>query len=282
MPGIMITGVHGFVGSRALAYYKDAIPVPGVLLREPGEELDAFVKMHCPDVIINGAAISDIGTCEKNPAASYSANVTLPVVLAEAAKAVGAKLISFSSDQVYTGCRTEGPYSETESLPEPANVYARHKLEAEGRVLDILPDAVMLRATWMYDMPLYGGDGAHRNRGNFLVNTMGAVLQGKPIVFSSGEHRGITYVRQVVRLLEQAWTLPGGVYNYGSENPLSMYETAKTLLDALGLDVPVTDTEPKRHDLRMDCGRLRSHGICFDTTAEGFVRCAGDYGLLRQ
>ena len=279
MPGVMITGVHGCVGSRALAYYRDAIPVPGELLREPGEELDAFVKKHSPDVIINGAAISDIGTCEKNPEASYSANVVLPVVLAKAAQAVGAKLVSFSSDQVYTGCRSAGPYRETDILPEPANLYARHKLEAEARVLDVLPDAVMLRATWMYDMPVYGGEGAHSNRGNFLVNTMGAVLQGKPLVFSSGEYRGITYVRQVVRLLDPVCTLPGGVYNYGSENPLSMLDTAKALLDALGLDASVQDAEPKRHDLRMDCGRLRSRGICFDTTAEGFARCVQDYGL---
>ena len=136
-------------------------------------------------------------------------------------------------------------------------------------------DAVLLRATWMYDMPLYGA----KNRGNFLVNTMGAVLQGKPLVFSSGEYRGITYVRQVVRLLDPVCTLPGGVYNYGSENPLSMLDTAKALLDALGLDASVQDAEPKRHDLRMDCGRLRSRGICFDTTAEGFARCVQDYGL---
>lgn len=36
--------------------------------------------------------------------------------------------------------------------------------------------------------------------------------------------------------MEQAARLPGGVYNYGSENSLSMYDTALALLRALGLE----------------------------------------------
>ena len=274
-PKIMIAGPHGFVGSRAMEHWKNAVPVPGELVRQPGEALADFVKKHCPDVILNGAAISDIGICEKNPEDSYRANVTLPVVLAGAAASVGAKLLSFSSDQVYTGCRDEGPYAERDSLPEPANVYARHKLEAEERVLDILPEAVMLRATWMYDMPVYGA----ANRGNFLVNTMRALLRGEALCCSSLEYRGITYVRQVAALLDQAAALPGGVYNYGSENPLSMLETAEALFAALGVAGTVTDMEKRRHNLWMDCGKLQRCGIVFDTTAEGFRRCVRDYGL---
>jgi dTDP-4-dehydrorhamnose reductase len=50
---------------------------------------------------------------------------------------------------VYSGLEEEGPY--TEDLAKPGNVYAAHKLEMEQRVMDIAPDAVMLRAEWMYD-----------------------------------------------------------------------------------------------------------------------------------
>lgn len=130
-PTIMITGTHGFVGARAMQRYPNAISVPSELVRGAGEPLTDFIKVHNPDIILNAVAISDIGTCERNPDASYKANVMLPVVLAKTAKVVGAKLISFSSDQVYTGCLEDGPYSESDSLPTPANLYARHKLEAE-------------------------------------------------------------------------------------------------------------------------------------------------------
>lgn len=275
-PTIMITGTHGFVGARAMQRYPDAIPVPSELVRAAGEALTNFIKVHNPDIILNAAAISDIGVCERNSDASYAANVRLPVLLAEAANMVDAKLISFSSDQVYTGCLEEGPYLENDILPTPANLYARHKLEAEQRVLDISPDAVLLRATWMYDMPMYD----YANRGNFLVNTIGAVLHGEKLCFSSQEHRGITYVRQVVEQFDRVFDLPGGVYNYGSENSLHMLETVKSLLNALGTAYSVQDMERSRHNLWMNCSKIKRRGIYFDTTADGFQRCLKDYGFV--
>lgn len=80
---------------------------------------------------------------------------------------------------------------------------------------------------------------------------------------------------------DQLFDLPGGVYNYGSENSLNMYETTKALLDALKLNGCVRDAERMRHNLWMDAGKMRRHGIAFDTTAEGFRRCVQDYGLDR-
>lgn len=277
---ILIIGATGFVGSRAMDYFAGASALPG----EVSRAADSASVLKCvqkaqPELIIHTAAISDIGTCEADPDASHLANVRLTVALAQAAKSVGAKLICFSSDQVYTGCRDEGPYRDDVELPEPANVYARHKLEAEKRVLDMLPDAVMLRATWMYDMPRYG----RANRGNLLTLALRAALRGEQLSFSRRDHRGITYVRQVAQLLEGAAKLPGGAYNYGSENGLNMYETVRTLFDSLGLSDRVDDvlkeSDDAHHGLWMDCSRIRRHGIVFDNTAEGFERCAADYGL---
>lgn len=111
-PSILIAGAHGFVGSRAMEYYPTAIPVPSELLRDAGTGLIHFIQTACPDIIINAADISDIRTCENHPEDSYAANVKLPEVLTKAARQSGAKLISFSSDQVYTGCRDHGPYQE--------------------------------------------------------------------------------------------------------------------------------------------------------------------------
>ena len=282
MNTVLVTGAGGFVGARAMAMLPGATACPSALLREgDAEKLTAYVCELHPSVIVHTAAISDIGTCERDPEASYRANVLLTEALARAAKASGAKLVAFSSDQVYTGCKDGGPYIETDDLPAPANVYARHKLEAERRALCICPESVMLRATWMYDMPLYG----HPNRGNFWVNTMRAAQTGGRIPCFAEQHRGITYVRQVAQLLPQAAKLPGGVYNYGSENELTMPDTARALLDALGLgdraDALIEVHAERRHALWMDCGAIRSHGIAFDTTQEGFARCAADYGLGR-
>ena len=279
----MIAGAHGFVGSRAMEHYPAATPVPSELLRGADNRLIDFVQAHHPNIIINAAAVSDIRTCEQYPEASYSANVKLPTVLAKAARSCKARLISFSSDQVYTGCEDKGPYREEAILPAPRNLYARHKLEAEQRVLDIAPDSILLRATWMYDMPMYLGrnsaNASHANRGNFLVNVLSAVLHGTEIAFSSRQYRGITYVRQVVDFLDQVPGLPGGIYNYGSENHLNMLQTAGALLKELGLEGRLQDTAEDRHNLWMDCSRLRSHGIHFDSTVQGLKQCMEDYGL---
>lgn len=134
----------------------------------------------------------------------------------------------------------------------------------------------------MYDLPVYGGENGanHANRGNFLLNVLGAVLRGEEMYFSSQEYRGITYVRQVISLLDQVFELPGGVYNYGSENSCNMFETAKALLELLGLEGRVRDVERRRHNLWMDCGKIKKNGIVLDTTVGGFRRCAADYGFL--
>ncbi len=277
----MITGAHGFVGARAMQRYPHAMAVPSPLVRQPGELLAEAVRAYAPHVILNMAAISDIRACEMAPQASYTANVTLPVVLAKAAREVGAKLVSFSSDQVYTGCRGEGPYSECDELPTPANVYAVHKLEAEGRVLDANPDAVLLRATWMYDMPMP----EHVNRGNFLVNVLGALMRRQPMCLSDMTYRGITYVRQVVRWLDDAMKLAGGVYNYGSETTVSMWDTAMALSRVLGMESVAEEVFMRQsttaHNLWMRGDKLRRCGIVFDSTVDGFERCAQDYALLR-
>lgn len=259
----LVTGPRGFVGARIMSEMDNAVPAPS--LRSCSEDdIRRLVDTVQPDVIIHTAAISDIPTCEKDPDASRRANIDIPVSLVR----TGRKCVIFSSDQVYSGCADEGPYAEDEV--SPANVYARHKLEMEQRTLDICPDTVLLRATWMYDMPMYGVP----NRGNFLM----LMLRNADAAYSSGDYRAVTYVREVARLIRQAAILPGGVYNYGSENDLSMLDTALWLKDRLSLPIRISD-RPAHHNLWMDCSKAKSHGICFSNTIEGLKKCIEDYSL---
>ena len=262
---ILVTGPRGFVGARIMDELKTAVPAPS--LRGADEEaVRRLVDMVSPDVVVHTAAMSDISACEKDPDGSRRANVEIPVWLAK----TGIKLVAFSTDQVYSGAESEGPY--TENVAAPANLYARHKLEMEQRTLEANPETVLLRATWMYDMPMYGV----ANRGNFLIN----MLQSTAIAFSSSQHRAITYVREVARHILQAASLPGGVYNYGSENDLTMMDTALWLKEALSLPVTIHDAGP-RHHLWMDCAKARLNGICFNDTLAGLQGCIADYGLRK-
>ena len=85
--------------------------------------------------------------------------------------------------------------------------------------------------------------------------------------------------RQSGALLEAALTLPGGVYNFGSENAENMVLTARQFAETLGITVDIQEADWVRN-LAMDCSKLRAQGIVFDTTQAGLTRCLRDYGLL--
>ena len=148
--------------------------------------------------------------------------------VARASAGCGAKLVFFSSDQVYNGNLESGLLTEDIAV-HPENVYGRHKLEAEQRVLNICPGAVALRATWMYDVEREGMP----THANFVVNIDRAIKEGRQLRFPVREYRGITWVGEVVELLPHTFDLPGGVYNFGAENLLNTYETAYQYCEAI-------------------------------------------------
>ena len=264
---ILVTGASGFVGGKILQMRSDAVASPS--LREMGEDdIRRILLGFDVDAVIHTAAIADTKVCQENPQESYIANVEIPVYLARAVKNTGIKLICFSSDQVYTGAMAEGPFSE--DMARPANVYATHKLEMEKRVLDIVPDAVMLRAEWMYDYYL--------KKSNYFMNIINAA---GTLRFSSSVYRGLTYVKEVVQNTDGIVRLPGGIYNFGSETAKSMYEITREFLDAIGKDAPVEDA-PIGRSLWMDCSKARKYGIHFSSVEDGLRSCAEDYGYIKR
>ena len=261
---ILVTGANGFVGRKIMQLCKNTIAAPS--LRDATEDqIRRIIEQQEITAIIHTAAISDIGVCQANPEDSYRANVQLPVNLAKAAK--DTKLVCFSSDQVYSGMDEEGPYEE--NTVEAANIYAQHKIMMEQQVLELCPDAVMLRAEWMYD---YGSE-----RPNYLMNVLRAE---DSIAFSSRQYRGITYLKEVAQQMEQVLQLPGGAYNFGSETVKSMYEITEEFLALIGKNIRLEDAPP-RHNLWMNCEKAKKHGVVFQRVEDGLKACAKDYGLLK-
>ena len=261
---ILVTGAGGFVGNKIMHLCKDTVASPS--LRGLSEDdIRRIVEESGADTIIHTAAISDIGQCQADPEGSYMANVQIPVYLAKAAKNI--KLICFSSDQVYSAMDEEGPY--TEDFVKPGNLYAQHKLEMEQRVLDLCPDAVMLRAEWMYDYYL--------KKSNYFMSILNAT---DSVRWSSRQFRGVTYVREVAENMEAVARLPGGAYNFGSETRKSMYEITEGFLSFIGKHIPVEDA-PGGHNLWMNCEKARKYGVEFSTVEEGLKLCAKDYGLVK-
>ena len=107
-------------------------------------------------------------------------------------------------------------------------------------MLDILPDAVLLRAAWMY-MTCPGT--ACRSAVTSLMNLLTAAMRQETLRFSMGLPRHHLCAGGRGQLT-QAMELPGGVYNFGSENDCDMVTTARRACALL-------DIHPRRRGGRL-------------------------------
>ena len=279
---ILITGARGFLGSRLAAYFKDKYEVWAPSHAEfdfTEEDLTmAALQKFRPDVVLHCGAISDVGVCEKNPELSMKVNVLGTLYLARACNAVGSRLIYCSSDQVYFVNPREGmceaeflkPHTEAETL-EPLPLYGQHKLMAEKSAMEACPDTIALRLTWMYD---YLTDREMANgRRNLLTMVTDAIAAKEQMIFSETDFRGVTDVNEVVRNMELLWTLPAGIYNFGSSNDTSMYGTMLRILQGTDAEHMLTKTQGSTlRNLTMDLDKLEAEGIFFSKSGDNLKK----------
>ena len=276
---LLVTGGSGFLGRRTAACfetlgYRVLTPSHGMLDITDRDIVRNWFRENQPDSVIHTAAVSDTGLCQQKPDWSERINVDGCVHLAEACREFGAKLILCSSDQVYSGSTVPGPHREDEVLT-PNNVYGCQKLRAEQRCLELLPEAVCLRLSWMYSTVSFPGEHGH------FLTTLKAALEDetKPLTWPIHDRRGLTDVEAVVKNLPAALKLPGGIWNFGAENRESTYDTVKELLTQLGMTAALARLQPNEaafadnsRDISMDLTRLNAAGIAFPATLEGLIR----------
>ncbi len=110
--------------------------------------LAATVAKVRPDVLVNAAAHTAVDKAESEPDLAGTLNAQAPGVLAEAAHAIGALMVHYSTDYVFDGSG-QRRWKESDA-PAPLNVYGRTKLEGERLVADRCPEHLIFRTSWVY------------------------------------------------------------------------------------------------------------------------------------
>jgi len=275
MKKLLITGASGFLGSRIAVYYKNKYEV----FTPSHKELDitnrdsVFEKLQSinPDYIIHCAAVSDVAFCEKEPEKAWSINVDGSRNVAEAAKCIGATCILCSSDQVYFGSVLNEAHAEEEVL-EPFNLYGKGKLAAEQECLEVNPNSILLRLSWMYDT----NSTNEQEHGDFVRTLLQKIEEREVLSYPIHDMRGITYVGDVVQKLELAFALPGGVYNFGAPNDKSTYEMMIEVAEKLDWDIGKIERNEiafldNPRNITMSQKKINEHKIFFKTSAEGLI-----------
>lgn len=287
---LLITGAGGFLGSRLCEYFngREEYETLGVTHRELDIEdrlaVSAFVKAIHPDYVLHCAAISDTGVCERDPLRSEKVNVRGTANLAKACRETGSRMVFASSDQIYNTSHSMEPNREG-SERKPGNVYGRDKKRAEEAMLTYLPDGISLRLSWMYDAPSNGRVGSQ----GLLQKLMDGLRENQEVEFPIHDYRGVTYVWEVVRHMEEAMGLPGGVYNFGSENVYSTFDTARLFLKEItgGESSGILKQNRERfaacpRNLTMNTDKIRSMGIRIAATPEGIRLCCREHRELNM
>jgi dTDP-4-dehydrorhamnose reductase len=192
------------------------------------------VKDLRPALVLNCAAYNDVDGAESRADAALAANGLAVGALADAARAVGATLVHYSTDFVFDPLRDEGLLTE-HALVRPRGVYAQSKLLGEIFAREA-PRHYVLRVA-----SLFGA-----SNGKSSVDKLAlAIRRGDRVRAFADRTVTPSYVYDVadatVAVVERA--VPFGLYHCVNSGATTWVEIARTLASLLGVD-PDRAVEP--------------------------------------
>lgn len=237
---ILVTGSKGQLGydlSRELSYR--GIEHLGIDIAEcdltDTEQVSGVFNDYAPDAVIHCAAYTAVDKAESEPEMCHRVNVDATRNVAEACKALDAKMIYISTDYVFSG-EGEAPF-ETDDPYTPQNVYGVTKAEGEKVVRELLEKHFIVRISWAFGV-----------NGNNFVKTMLRLGKERPSLKVVYDQIGSpTYTEDLARLLvDMVATDKYGMYHATNEGYCSWAEFAQAIMELAGLSCvinPVSSSE---------------------------------------
>ena len=237
---------HEAVGSdiaekyRGVADGSAVTAVPYVQLDITDEKaVAAAIGAINPDAIIHCAAWTavDAAEDEENRTRVDAINHLGTKYIAEAAKAIDAKMVYISTDYVFDG-QGERPWEPDDKCYAPLNVYGQSKLDGELAVSSTLDKYFIVRIAWVFGL-----------NGKNFIKTMINVGRSHNAVRVVHDQIGTpTYTLDLARLLvDMVETEKYGYYHATNEGGyISWYDFCCEFYKQYGLDtkvIPVTTAE---------------------------------------
>ena len=230
IPPIVVFGGRGTLGrafERICALR--GLPVHIVTRREAditdAAAVDAILRRVQPWAVVNAAGYVRVDDAEREGEACWRDNVTGPLTLAAACRRRSLPLAMFSSDLVFDGTVSR-PYLETDD-PRPLNAYGRAKAEAERRVLDLLPEALVVRTSAFF---------GPWDEANFAAHAWAALSDGRPFDAPDDYIVSPTYVPHLVDgVLDLLIDRESGIWHLANAGALTWCDFARAIANAGGL-----------------------------------------------
>lgn len=192
-----------------------------------------------PEVIVHCAAWTavDAAEDEDNKPKVHAVNALGTRYIAEAAKAVDAKMIYLSTDYVFSG-EGERPWEPDDTCYAPLNVYGQSKLDGEMAVSGLLEKYFIVRIAWVFGL----------NGKNFVKTMINAGKTHDSVRVVNDQIGTPTYTLDLARLLvDMAETEKYGYYHATNEGGyISWYDFCCEFYRQYGLEtkvIPVTTEE---------------------------------------
>lgn len=115
---------------------------------EEPDSLRELIRREEPDIIINAAADTAVDAAEDDPGRAYRVNAEAVGAIGEAARAITAFVVHYSTDFVFDGSG-DRPWRETDPAG-PLSVYGASKLAGEKALAASGAVHMILRTSWNY------------------------------------------------------------------------------------------------------------------------------------
>ena len=216
-----------------------------------------------PEAVVHCAAWTavDAAEDEENQPKVHAINAFGTRYIAEAAKAVDAKMLYLSTDYVFNG-KGDRPWEPDDKCYDPLNVYGQSKLDGEMAVSGLLEKYFIVRIAWVFGL-----------NGKNFIKTMINVGKTHDTVRVVNDQIGTpTYTFDLARLLvDMTETEKYGYYHATNEGGyISWYDFCCEFYRQYGLNtkvIPVTTEEyglsvaARPFNSRLDKRKLREEGF---------------------